>query len=101
MSLFRQGHSLAGAQPALHGTTIEVKALSAVCAFNSHAIVMLRLPICLACVLALLGVATMSRPLSQARSEFWGFTGPWDPASSASLRTFGSKLDAAVTGWIA
>ena len=37
----------------------------------------------------------------QERKSFWGFTGPWDPLSDASLRTNASRLDVAVTGWIA
>lgn len=37
----------------------------------------------------------------QERKSFWAFTGPWDPLSDASLRTNASRLDAAVTGWIA
>ena len=37
----------------------------------------------------------------QGRKSFWAFTGPWDPLSDASLRANASRLDAAVTGWIA
>ena len=37
----------------------------------------------------------------QGRKSFWGFTGPWDARSDASLRTHAGKLDVAVTGWIA
>ncbi len=37
----------------------------------------------------------------QERKSFWAFTGPWDPLSDASLRANASRLDAAVTGWIA
>jgi spore germination protein YaaH len=37
----------------------------------------------------------------QERKSFWAFTGPWDPLSDASLRTNASRLDVAVTGWIA
>ena len=37
----------------------------------------------------------------QERKSFWAFTGPWDPLSDASLRANASKLDVAVTGWIA
>jgi spore germination protein YaaH len=51
------------------------------------------------CVLATASVACSI--IAQERREFWAFTGPWDPASAASLRTFGSKLDAVVTGWLA
>ena len=38
---------------------------------------------------------------AQERKSFWAFTGPWDPLSDASLRANASRLDAAVTGWIA
>jgi peptidoglycan-N-acetylglucosamine deacetylase len=37
----------------------------------------------------------------QERKSFWAFTGPWDPLSDASLRTNASRVDVAVTGWIA
>jgi peptidoglycan-N-acetylglucosamine deacetylase len=33
--------------------------------------------------------------------ELWGFTGPWDPRSAQSVRSFGAHLDVLVTGWIA
>ncbi len=38
---------------------------------------------------------------AQERKSFWAFTGPWDPASDASLRANAGRLDVAVTGWIA
>jgi len=38
---------------------------------------------------------------TQERKSFWAFTGPWDVRSDASLRANASRLDAAVTGWIA
>jgi spore germination protein YaaH len=38
---------------------------------------------------------------AQERKSFWAFTGPWDPASDASLRANVARLDVAVTGWIA
>ncbi len=34
------------------------------------------------------------------RAEFWGFTGPWDAASSKSVRNHGGKLSALINGWI-
>lgn len=37
----------------------------------------------------------------QKRKSFWAFTGPWDPQSDVSLRANASRLDVAVTGWIA
>jgi peptidoglycan-N-acetylglucosamine deacetylase len=38
---------------------------------------------------------------TQERKSFWAFTGPWDPLSDASLRANASRLDVAVTGWVA
>lgn len=38
-------------------------------------------------------------PQSQA-SEFWGFTGPWETASTQSVRAHGGQLAAVVNGWI-
>ena len=34
------------------------------------------------------------------RAEFWGFTGPWEDASTASVRAYGGQLDAVINGWI-
>jgi spore germination protein YaaH len=34
------------------------------------------------------------------RAEFWGFTGPWEPASTASIRAHGGQLAAVINGWI-
>lgn len=39
-------------------------------------------------------------PLASQRSEFWGFTGPWEAASTQSVRTHGGQLDAVINGWI-
>ena len=46
--------------------------------------------------LLLLGSVREKPPL-----ELWGFTGPWDPRSAQSVRSFGARLDVLVTGWIA
>jgi spore germination protein YaaH len=32
---------------------------------------------------------------------YWGFTGPWDRNSNASVEVHGSSLDRVITGWIA
>jgi spore germination protein YaaH len=32
---------------------------------------------------------------------YWGFTGPWDPNSDASVEAHGSSLQRVITGWIA
>lgn len=36
-----------------------------------------------------------------AAIRIWAFTGPWDPASDASLARHSAAIDVAVTGWIA
>jgi peptidoglycan-N-acetylglucosamine deacetylase len=40
-------------------------------------------------------------PEAGSRTEYWGFTAPWDQTSAASVARNGGKLDAVVTGWIA
>jgi spore germination protein YaaH len=35
-----------------------------------------------------------------SRAEFWGFTGPWEEASTQSVREHGARLGAVVNGWI-
>lgn len=45
------------------------------------------------------GCAAQSSPAA-GKPEFWAFTGPWDPQSDASIREYGDRLDAIVTGWI-
>src|SRR5262245_26898139 len=50
---------------------------------------------------AVVGCAHPADTRAQLRREIWGFTGPWDAASNTSLRDFGGKLDAVITGWIA
>jgi peptidoglycan-N-acetylglucosamine deacetylase len=52
-------------------------------------------------LLAIVGCARPVDTNAQLRREVWGFTGPWDAASNTSLRDFGGKLDAVITGWIA
>ena len=34
------------------------------------------------------------------RPEFWGFTGPWEAASTRSVQDHGAKLGAVINGWI-
>jgi spore germination protein YaaH len=34
------------------------------------------------------------------RAEFWGFTGPWEAASTASVSAHGGQLAAVINGWI-
>ena len=48
---------------------------------------------------ALNACAGQGPPPSQA-SEFWGFTGPWETASTQSVRSHGGQLDAVINGWI-
>jgi peptidoglycan-N-acetylglucosamine deacetylase len=49
-------------------------------------------------------VATCAQAQSASREhgnrEVWGFTGPWDARSNASVRAHGGALDAVVSGWI-
>jgi len=51
------------------------------------------------CAAALNACAGQGPPPSQA-SEFWGFTGPWEVASTQSVRSHGGQLDAVINGWI-
>src|SRR4051812_15732867 len=37
----------------------------------------------------------------RARPTFWGFSGPWDRRSAASIEANASSLDRIITGWIA
>jgi len=39
-------------------------------------------------------------PPASQRSEFWGFTGPWEVTSTQSVRAHGGQLDAVINGWI-
>ena len=58
-------------------------------------------PLLMACA-PLLGGAHDARGQSQLRNrtELWAFTGPWDPASDASLAKNSRAVDVVVTGWI-
>ena len=51
--------------------------------------------------LGLSGVCASQPAGSRDRTELWGFTAPWDPASAASVARNGHRLHAVVTGWIA
>ena len=52
--------------------------------------------------LALVTTACAHLP-SQPRVQpvYWGFTGPWDPRSDASVEEHGPSLARVITGWIA
>jgi len=52
---------------------------------------------------SLILVAGCARLPSQPRVQplYWGFTGPWDPRSDASIEANGHGLARVVTGWIA
>jgi peptidoglycan-N-acetylglucosamine deacetylase len=39
-------------------------------------------------------------PQSRQRPVFWGFTGPWESASTQSVRAHGGQLNAVINGWI-
>ena len=47
-----------------------------------------------------LSCLTLAARQRTSRPEVWAFTGPWDPASAASLRANAALLDVAITGWI-
>ena len=42
----------------------------------------------------------LTSQLPAQSSRVWGFAGPWDPRSDATIRDHGASLDAVVTGWI-
>lgn len=54
-------------------------------------------------VFAVALVAACAHLPSQPRvpPAYWGFTGPWDRRSDASIATHGSSLERVITGWIA
>lgn len=56
----------------------------------------------LAAALTLAGAACASAALARgpARTEFWAFTGPWDPRSATSVVRHQRQLDVVVSGWI-
>ena len=37
----------------------------------------------------------------RGRPAYWGFTGPWDERSTATIEAHGGSLDRIITGWIA
>jgi spore germination protein YaaH len=51
-------------------------------------------------LLAVANQACGQRPATSQRAEFWGFTGPWEDASTASVRAHGGQLSAVINGWI-
>jgi spore germination protein YaaH len=55
---------------------------------------------CLALTIALVACAHLpSQP--RGRPTYWGFTGPWDRRSDASVERHGTSLERIITGWIA
>src|SRR3954451_20057001 len=40
-------------------------------------------------------------PQPRGRPAYWGFTGPWDQRSAASIEAHARSLDRIITGWIA
>src|ERR1051325_4878784 len=52
---------------------------------------------------SLILIAACASLPSQPRVQplYWGFTGPWDPRSDASIESNGHALARVVTGWIA
>jgi spore germination protein YaaH len=57
----------------------------------------------LGCAIALVTLTACVHLPSQPRVQpaYWGFTGPWDRNSNASVEVHGSSLDRVITGWIA
>lgn len=54
-------------------------------------------------MMALLATLACAHIPSQPRGRpaYWGFTGPWDPRSTASVLAHAGQLDRIITGWIA
>jgi spore germination protein YaaH len=57
----------------------------------------------LRCLAGLMLLAACAHFPSQPRGRpvYWGFTGPWDRRSDASVETHSQSLDRIITGWIA
>ena len=51
-------------------------------------------------VLSALSSCAGQGPPPGQHPEFWGFTGPWETASTQSVRAHGGQLDAVINGWI-
>ncbi|MEO8578875.1 MAG: hypothetical protein ABI469_01420 [Gemmatimonadales bacterium] len=56
---------------------------------------------CRPLVLALLGACAQLPSTPQGKPDYWGFTGPWDRRSHASVEAHASSLAQIITGWIA
>src|SRR5687768_7935938 len=86
------------AYTACSGTVIELQS-EPFNSFNWRAL-MRRITSVAVCLVTIIACSALGGSV-QERKSFWAFTGPWDPLSDASLRTNASRLDVAVTGWIA
>ncbi len=82
----------------LRGTLIELES-EPFYSFNWRAL-MRQITAVVVCLVTIIACTALGGSV-QERKSFWAFTGPWDPLSDASLRTNASRLDVAVTGWIA
>src|SRR5215210_157043 len=51
--------------------------------------------------LALLAACAHLPSQPQGPAEYWGFTGPWDSRSDASVERHGASLTRIISGWIA
>ena len=62
----------------------------------------MRIPTALLAFTLLLNPSGEATPQARLplKSQFWGFTAPWDASSATSVRAHGSELSAVVTGWI-
>lgn len=62
---------------------------------------MIRLRLVLFAALTLLSACAHLASQPRGRPSYWGFTGPWDPRSTASVEAHEPSLDRIITGWIA
>jgi spore germination protein YaaH len=61
-----------------------------------------RIGVILTCGIAMYVSACSSIPRRpELRTEFWGFTAPWDPRSTRSVAQHRAQLDVVISGWIA
>src|SRR5580704_3879350 len=61
-----------------------------------------RISAILTCGIVMYAAACSSVPRRpELRTEFWGFTAPWDPRSTSSVAQHRAQLDVVISGWIA
>src|ERR1700680_3921406 len=52
------------------------------------------------CLALLVGACARLPSQPRVQPAYWGFTGPWDRSSDASVEDHGASLDRIITGWI-